>query len=660
MRQLKDQIKSLFSAMICVGSTETALGRAKLQTQYETLKRKIPVLHLIVLVNAVSIGTAHGFEASHALTISLPGILTAVAALRFLHWMRNWDVQPEPEGVERELKRTLIFTVVLCLGFSGWGLAMFEHGDAMHKAFTAIFIYMSSIGSAYCLGSLPKAARATIFLVGLPIAVRLILSGHPLLVAMGFNLSFISLITLHMLGGYYASLIGLIESREEVIAEKTRAQKISLTDALTGLTNRRALTAAIDQRICSTETKHFAVAILDLDGFKPINDTYGHAAGDEVLKIVASRLNDLCAGHGLVGRLGGDEFVMVLDDVSDELGCRQIGNRICEAICEPIRVAGMSIRISACCGFALYPECGADCNLLIDRADTALYHCKRTKSEPVALFRMDFEKHLRRRMKVQQSLRAAVSTSMIDMVFQPIFDLQSGELSSFEALARWHDPQIGQVSPLEFITTAEQIGIITELTNRLLEKALTAAGNWDERISLSFNISAVQISDPATGMKILAALNEKGIAPDRFNIEITETALLTDFESARSALRALRAAGVRIYIDDFGTGQSSLEYLRAFEFDVVKVDQSFIQSIRGPAEEQRLIRGIRELCAAIDVPCIAEGIETDHQKAVLRELGFQYGQGNGLSRPVSAEEAAGLSNRQAEPRLGRLRSAGER
>ncbi len=650
MDRLRDRIAALIGEATNIGSTETALGRAKLQAQYETLKRKIPVLYLIILVNAVSIATAHGFHASHMLSVSLPGLLVGLAAVRFMHWIRVWDKQPDPDTIEGELKRTLFYTLALCLGFSGWGLAMFEHGDIAHKAFTAIILYVSSIGSAYCLGSLPKAARMPVLLVGLPVSARLLFTGEPLLIAMGFNLSFVSLITLHMLGGYYSSLVGLIESREEVIVQKKRALTISNTDSLTGLANRRALMAAIDERILAPDVETFAVAIIDLDGFKPINDTYGHATGDEALKKVADRLSGLCGERGMVARLGGDEFVLLVDELEDEYDCRVFGNKVCDLIREPIRVAGSHIRISACCGFSLYPQSGVDCHLLVHRADTALYHCKRDKSEQVAVFHMDLEKHLRRRMNVEQSLRAAIAKNHIDMVFQPIFDLQTGELASFEALARWNDPKIGQVSPLEFVTAAEQIGVITDLTNRLLDKALNAARSWDESVSLSFNISAVQIADPATGVKILAALNEKGVAPFRFNVEITETALLTDFDSARRALDDLRSAGVRVYIDDFGTGQSSLEYLRAFEFDCVKVDQTFTQSISGPTEEQGLLRGILDLCSAIDVPCIAEGIETDEQKEIIRDLGFRYGQGNWLHAPVNAAEAAAMSFRPARER----------
>jgi predicted signal transduction protein with EAL and GGDEF domain len=323
------------------------------------------------------------------------------------------------------------------------------------------------------------------------------------------------------------------------------------------------------------------------------------------------------------------------------------GRRICDAIDEPITVGDTSLRISGSCGFAMFPVSGTNGELLINRADTALYHCKRTRSADVAVFQLDLEEHLRRRMKVDQALRSAIENSKIGVAFQPIFDLQSGKLISFETLARWHHPALGEVAPEEFIESAEQSGLICELTNRIIEKGLAAAQTWNKDVSLAINFSAAQMGDPAAGVVVLSALNKAGVPPERMIVEITETAILSDLDSARRVIADLRTAGVHVHIDDFGTGHCALSYLQELQFDMVKVDKSFVRNAGTSADSHDLLRGIRELCVAIKIPCIAEGIENEHQLALITELGFRYGQGNGLCRPISPAKARDLS-----PRIG--------
>lgn len=655
MKQFFKTVRAFWEAVTYIGDADSVLARALLVNQLQNLKRKVPILHLVVLVNSLGLAIAHSFHGPVTLSAALPGALIAFFLIRFIRRVDTWGVM-EPEAILQSLRQTLISTSLIAIGFGAWGLMLIEFGDRQHQAFTAIFIFMSSLGGAYCLGSLPKAAKYMILFAGLPMATRLLVTGDLLLMGMGLNLIFVAILVIRMLSAYFASIEELIESREAIVDQiarsevaEARAIQTAMTDALTGLSNRRALTLSLNRLISDASQGdenvpiRFGVAMMDLNGFKPINDTYGHAVGDEVLVTIASRLDRLIKNDGLVARLGGDEFAALITTVHSDTDCLTYGRKICDLINEPMVIGDTTLRISGSCGFSIFPVSGANSDLLINRADTALYHCKRNSSVDVAVFQLDLEEHLRRRMKVDQALRSAIEAREIDVAFQPVFDLKSGFLKSFEALARWYHPEIGEVAPDEFIESAEQSGLIGDLTCLILSKALTEASSWNKSVSIAINISAAQVGDPATGLMIISALNQARIMPQRMIIEITETALLTDLAQARRTISDLRTAGIRVYIDDFGTGHSALSYLLELDFDMVKVDKSFVRSTTSSEESRQLLKGIRDLCGAIEIPCIAEGIENDEQRAVVTSMGFEFGQGDGLCVPIASAKARELS-----------------
>ena len=655
MHQFSKTVRAFWEAATYIGDTDSVLSRALLVNQLQNLKRKIPILHLVILVNSLGMAIAHGIYAPVSISAAAPGGLIAVFIIHFIRTVEKWGVM-EPEEILVSLRQVLISTSLIAVGFGTWGLMLFEFGDRQHQAFTAIFVFMSSLGAAYCLGSLPKAARYMILFAGLPMATRLLVSGDILLMGMGLNLIFVAILMIRMLSAYFASIEELIESREAIVDQiarsevaEARAIHSAMTDALTGLSNRRALTLSLNRLINDASQGdenvpiRFGVAVMDLNGFKPINDTYGHAVGDEVLVTVASRLDKLIKDDGLVARLGGDEFAALITTVHTEADCMAYGRKICDLINEPMVISDTTLRISGSCGFSIFPVSGANSDLLINRADTALYHCKRNSAVDVAVFQLDLEEHLRRRMIVDQALRSAIEAREIDVAFQPVFDLKTGNLKSFEALARWYHPEIGQVSPDEFIESAEQSGLISDLTNLMLSKALAEASTWNKSVSVAINISAAQVGDPATGLMIVSALNQAGMTPRRVIVEITETALLTDLAQARRTISDLRTAGIWVYVDDFGTGHSALSYLLELDFDMVKVDKSFVRATATSVESRQLLKGIRDLCGAIEIPCIAEGIENDEHRAIVASMGFEYGQGDGLCVPIAPNKARELS-----------------
>jgi predicted signal transduction protein with EAL and GGDEF domain len=287
------------------------------------------------------------------------------------------------------------------------------------------------------------------------------------------------------------------------------------------------------------------------------------------------------------------------------------------------------------------------------RADTALYRAKQGGRAGVAVFTREMEEEHRRRKQVEKALRLREVQRSIVLVFQPIRDLATGELRAFEALARWDHPELGSVPPDQFIPIAEQINVIEAISDRLLAGAAREARGWAQSVRLSFNVSAVQLCTAGSAARILSVLEGEALDPGRLQVEVTETALLADFEVARRNLQALRAAGARIVLDDFGAGHASISYLREMQFDGIKLDGSLVASVLDSLRSRRLLKGVLDLCAAMGLPCVAEHIESQDQLALLRELGCRDGQGFILSPPLAAAEAAALASPKVSPIRGR-------
>jgi predicted signal transduction protein with EAL and GGDEF domain len=323
---------------------------------------------------------------------------------------------------------------------------------------------------------------------------------------------------------------------------------------------------------------------------------------------------------------------------------------------EPFLVDGREFRISGCCGLTLLSRGDCDVTQALIRADGALYEAKHKGRAGIAVYSEEMDAVSRRRARIEDALRVKTAQDSISLVFQPIRDLVSGELRALEALARWEHDSLGTVSPAEFIPVAEQINLIGELSERLLAEAAAEAGRWTDAVSLSFNVSTVQLCTGGAAERILAILAVAGLAPARLQIEVTETALLADFEAARTNLQILRAAGTRIVLDDFGAGHASISYLREMQFDGIKLDGGLIGTIADSVRGRRLLKGVLDLCASLGLPCVAEHIETRAQLDLLRQLGCRDGQGYLLSPPVDARAAAAM----AGPRLIVLRGGGAR
>lgn len=415
-------------------------------------------------------------------------------------------------------------------------------------------------------------------------------------------------------------------------------QAMAYTDPLTGLGNRYRLRDKV--RMLATERADdpapFTVCLVNLDGFKPINDLFGSTAGDEILCQVAHRLKACIPDGATVTRHDGDEFAIVLPLVFERVGAERLGQMIKDVLSAPYDLGDRNVRLSASLGFAVYPFAGADFDELLKSAETALYRSKRRGRGQITVYSSEIAQEMKRATQLEQALRNAIIDDQVDVHFQPIVRLRDNRIVGFEALARWIDADLGFVSPAVFVPLAEERGFIDMLSDALLRKAAEATLAWPRDLFLSFNLSSAQLMDLRTTGNILSILAATGFDPRRLELEITETAVMTSADTAQRIIEDLHAAGIRISLDDFGTGQSSLGRLRDFTFDKVKIDRAFVSSITQDRASEHIIKAIIAMCAGLDLQVVAEGIETRAEADMLRGFGCGMGQGYFFGKPADA------------------------
>ncbi|MGB6119273.1 MAG: EAL domain-containing protein [Mesorhizobium sp.] len=416
-----------------------------------------------------------------------------------------------------------------------------------------------------------------------------------------------------------------------------REKDDALADPLTGLGNQHRFADELERLRCqrSGTDSPFAIGIIDLDGFKPINDLFGRAAGDDILSQAGMRLSAAMNGQSLVARLGADEFAILLPTAASEQEAISQVQMLIEILSAPYDVGGRTARLSASVGCALfYGEQSSE--ELISMAETAIYHAKRSGRGKVVVYTQQMEDAAKRVTRIEQALRRAVSAGEVEPFFQPIVSLATREVKGFEALSRWTDRELGPVAPSVFIAIAEERGIIGPLSQLVLRKAVEAAMAWPPHLYLSFNLSPSQLVDGNTGVQILSTLDATGFDPRRLEIEITETGVMSDPVSAWKIIEELRAMGVRVSLDDFGTGQSSLGRLREFRFDKLKIDRAFVASMFEDRPSEHIVRAILAMCEGLGMDVVAEGIEVEGQARRLMQFGCSSGQGYLFGKPADA------------------------
>jgi diguanylate cyclase (GGDEF)-like protein len=428
----------------------------------------------------------------------------------------------------------------------------------------------------------------------------------------------------------------------EDVTERHKAQArvahMARHDSLTDLPNRLLFREKMSEGLNQVAIAGGAMAVLcfDLDNFKTVNDRLGHAAGDRLLRWVAARLKENVGEHDTVARLGGDEFA-VLQRGPQPQSAEKLARRLVEVIGRPPPLENQSIHVGASVGIAIAPDHGLDADELMKCADLALYQAKAKGRGAYQLFEPEMEEEARSRHALEQDLRGALEAREFHLVFQPQMRLVSSELTGFEALLRWKHPSRGLVSPAEFVPIAEENGLIVPIGEWVLRSACATAASWPD-VSVAVNLSPVQFRSRGLVAMVTSALAEAGLPPQRLELEVTETALLDDSEATIEILHQLRALGVRVSLDDFGVGYSSLSYLRKFPFDRIKIDRSFVGTLGESPESVAIVRTIASLGSVLGVETTAEGVETEEQLDFVRECGCTAVQGYYFGRPCLASE----------------------
>ena len=443
---------------------------------------------------------------------------------------------------------------------------------------------------------------------------------------------------------------GWIETHEDVTEAKQTEQRIlhmAHHDTLTGLPNRTAFNeyfAATLER-SATSGEQFAILSVDLDRFKEANDAYGHSVGDALLRQVARRLQEAARGTFLA-RVGGDEFAVVVSAGPQPTAAATLAEHLLAAFADEFEIEDQRIQISLTIGGVVYPTDGADAKTLMVNVDAALYRAKSEIRGVVIFFEPEMSARLRERHALQQDLRSAIARGELLLHYQPQVRM-TGEMIGFEVLARWQCPKRGMVSPSTFIPIAEENGLIIPLGEWVLRAACCEAASWPQPLTIAVNISPIQFHHGDLPRLVHSILLETGLAPSRLELEITEGVFINDFSHAVSILRRLKSLGVQIALDDFGTGYSSLSYVHSFPFDKIKIDQTFIGDLRHNRHSMAIVRAVIGLGHSLNMPVLAEGVETQAQRGVLIKEGCDEAQGYFFGRPLPIAEQAELIGRQA-------------
>ncbi|HEY2436030.1 MAG TPA: EAL domain-containing protein, partial [Solirubrobacteraceae bacterium] len=449
------------------------------------------------------------------------------------------------------------------------------------------------------------------------------------------------------------SVCGLVINTRDATDQVALEQQLrhqAFHDPLTGLANRALLTDRAEQALARSVRSGAMVAVLivDLDGFKAVNDSLGHQVGDVVLCEVARRLESLVRSEDTVARLGGDEFVILIDDVSGLEETSRLAERVCDVLRPRFSLPGWDYAVTASVGVAVGSASEADVHDLLRDADTAMYVAKTGGKDSVRLFAPSMHERAHERFRLQVDLRDALDRSELVLFYQPIFEVLDGRLKGFEALVRWSHPTRGLIAPERFIPLAEETGLIVPVGRWVLQEAVGQLTAWDGRhqsarsLSMSVNVSTVQLTAPSLISDVREVLHRSDIAPSRLTLEITEGSLANETERVIEVLDELRRLGVQIAIDDFGTGYASLSHLQRLPVDILKVDKSFVTALSEGGKSRELLQAILGVGRALSLAVVAEGIEAQTQMTTLQEMGCEMAQGFLVGKPSPAEVAESL------------------
>ncbi|WJS05766.1 putative bifunctional diguanylate cyclase/phosphodiesterase [Roseibium aggregatum] len=626
MRLLLDKILAFFSFQADLPELTVA--------RHRVLSKQIPIMYLIVIVNVLILSTFQLGKVPHYLTVLAPGVLVGISLARILAIYLHAETTVSIEKLRSYHRVTFVFSVFMGGAFIVWALLLFEAGDSQAKAQVVFFIGLTVLVVIVCLMPILQVAITIFAIVVVPASVFLAFQPEGVYRAMAVNMFLVIGALVAILWRSFADFRDNIERQVELDRINREIQKIANEDSLTGLANRRSLFD--DLQVCINAKTQFVLVLIDLDGFKPVNDVFGHAVGDKVLQEIASRALKIIPKNAFMARLGGDEFAIRLAE-STEQDAVKVVKGIFQVISEPSTMIEGSAVVSGTAGLAQYPNDGENVLELFENADFALYHAKQEARGGVVVFSSEHATSIRAASEISHLLRDANIEEEFFLEYQPIIESLTGQIRGFEALARWENPILGRVPPDVFVEAAERTGLIFTLTKELLIKAMNAAKDWPSDIYLSFNLSTMDICSRDQVSQILQLVRDAGFPPSRLVFEITETAVMKDFDRAISSLKRLKFSGFALALDDFGTGNSSLAYLLKLPIDRVKIDRAFTNEINEDQAASKIIAAVISLCESLKLTCIIEGVENKFQVAELQKLGCNKMQGYFFSDAISTD-----------------------
>lgn len=607
------------------------------------LAGRLPMLYCVVIVNIVMLAISFEGSAPAYLTTWLPALFIAGVSWRAIYWMPAKARGRSFARVKRDVAWLPATGTVLSLGLAIWALTLYGYANETQQALVHYIAAITCFTGILGMTHSPATAVAMAMSVMVPASLVFILGDHPDRFVIVPLQIVVSVLLVMITRGHHRDFVSLEMSRQNLALREREAADLAernheqaTRDPLTGAMNRRGVLTLFEDLLNRTDTPLPWLALVDLDGFKLINDTYGHAAGDAVLCAVSIRIDGVpeIAAHG---RLGGDEFAIILPGEMTVEEVRTALDHLVELISRPIPFAGQMLAIRTSIGIHRCTE--SDLSASLERADVALYKAKETRNAAIGEFTAQDEKVMTDKRAITRVFTSADFERQLSLVYQPVIDCEAGRTIAFETLARWSPDGTTSLPPTDFIQLAETTGRMSELTAIILTKALHECRAWDYGCSLNINLSARDILREDAAPWITRLVYEADAPANKIVFEITETALVSDYRRAADNLDKLRQMGFRIALDDFGTGQSSLSHVNNLPLDHIKIDQSFARDIARSHSSRAIIGTIVALARQLRLECIIEGIETPEQQAIARTLGLRMMQGYHFSRPIDAQAA---------------------
>lgn len=608
------------------------------------LKQQIPFLYVILVLNVAFVALTHRTNAPFLLTVIAPAALAVGCAMRGWSWYRL-DIATLPiETARARLRATIKLVGILSVAFAAWSVALTFFSDPHQLAQLALFMALTSAACMMCLVQLRAAALLLAAIIIIPFTAVFLTS--PLLahrnMAVNFALALGALVfAVHQQNRSFIAMVRqqgeLSRKQEETARLSAENHRLATRDALTGLANRRSFMDSFNDtvRLSKKHGTPAALFLFDLDGFKAVNDVYGHAAGDTLLVKAGSRLRDAMTDASYCARLSGDEFAVCITGYADPAGIMNEAARIAAILAQPYSISQVEVSIAASAGVAIYGDPALSTQDMFEFADFALYQSKDAHA-PV-LFDATLERKIALLHELEHVFRSGRLETELGLAYQPMVTAGTREIAAYEALARWKNDRLGHLTAAEFIDAAGRCGMADRLTQLLFRRLVADLPRLPEDITLSFNLSARDLINPQAMLGLLSEIRKLGKSASRLQFEVTETAVAADFDKVVNSLTVLRNIGCTISLNNFGSAQSVLGYIYQLPINTVKIDSSFITQSETSFGARETLRSIVDLCTRLGLASVAVGIENETQARLAERLGCTRLQGYHLGRPDSLD-----------------------